>query len=135
RFAHENLSRCGDTAQPRTRVRSISNDGVAQGFGATDITGHQWPGMDADAYRQRWPVLFDALAVEGPQHIHLFERAADTAQSVVWVRHWGTPERHDPVSHELVEGAFILEQGFDHLFEVVVEHFDDHFGAGFLAHR
>ena len=44
------------------------------------------------------------------------------------------PERHDPVTHELVERALVLEHHVDHTLEVIVEHLDDDFWWCLFAH-
>ena len=67
----------------------------------------------------------DALAVELAEHLHLLERALHAADGVVGVGDGRAPEGHDPVAHELVERAFVLEDRLDHQLEVLVEHLDD----------
>src|SRR5687768_18169152 len=50
------------------------------------------------------------------------------------MRYWRAPERHDPIAHELVERALVLEHGLDHLLEVLVQHLDQRLRPGAFAH-
>src|ERR1019366_1155439 len=134
-LADDDLPRRRARAEPRARVRGVADGGVRERLRAADIPDDARPRVDPEAYREGRLADPDAFAIEPPEDLHLLERALHAAYGVVPVDHGGAPERHDPVAHELVERALVLEERLDHELEVLVEHLDQRLGRGALAHR
>ncbi|HTO10940.1 MAG TPA: hypothetical protein VMQ51_05165 [Candidatus Binatia bacterium] len=88
---------------------------------AADGTHDDLARVQADADLDVDPIRpADAIGVAADRFLHA-ERREARAGTVVLVREGGVEERHDPVTHHLVDGAFVAMDGLDHPLQDGVE--------------
>ena len=76
-----------------------------------------------------------ALAVEARQLVEHRQRAVEGVDGVIAVGERRAEVRHDPVADELVQGAAVVKDFFDHVAVVLVQQADDLGGRQRARHR
>jgi len=123
-----------DTTQARRGVYGITDDGVRKRARAADVSGDQLARVNADTNGDRQVAPPASFSVPFTEELHLFEGRSDAAERVVVMDDGRSPDGHDAVAHELVEGALVFEDRVDHFFEILVEHLDDGLRLRALTH-
>jgi hypothetical protein len=95
-------------------VRGLADRGVVHAEIASHRPHHHVAGVDADADLHLHAVgPPQDLAVRADLLLHAERRVAG-AHGVILVGEGGAEERHDPVSHHLVDGALVAMDGLHH---------------------
>jgi len=96
RLAHEDRAWLGDRLQPAGRVDEVARDhALVRGTEGNRCLA----GQDAGAGFDRRP--------KSPHRIDQLERRPDRPFGIVLVGRWRTPDRHDRVTDELLDGAAV----------------------------
>jgi hypothetical protein len=120
-LGHEGGARAGELLHPRGQVRGLADGGVVHVEVAVDrphdhlarIETHA--DLHVDALRA--PEL---VRVPADRLLHP-ERGMAGAHRVILVAHRGAEEGHDPVAHDLVDGALVAMHRFHHPLEHRIE--------------
>jgi hypothetical protein len=102
-------------------VGGLSDGGVVHAQVAPDGAHDHLAGVEADADLHLQAVRAAEVLGVAPHGVLHAERAEAGADGVVFVGHRRTEERHDPVTHDLVDGALVAVDCLHHQLEDRVE--------------
>jgi hypothetical protein len=103
------------------QVRRLTDGGVVHVQVRADGADDHLAGVEADADLEGHPVRAeDPLGIPRDRLLHP-QRGIAGADGVVLVGQRGAEEGHDPVAHDLVDGAFVAVDGLHHPLEHGVE--------------
>ena len=111
----------GHLLHPRREVGRLADSGVIHVEVAADRAHDDLAGVEADAEPERHAArALDLLRPAAERLLHAERRVAG-ARRVVLVRERRAEERHDPVAHDLVDGALVAVHRLHHPLEHAVE--------------
>ena len=130
----QDRARQGHLFHPRRQVRRLAHRGVVHAQVTADRPHHDLARVQAHAHAH-----VDAVAaLDGPGALHHrlldAQRGITRPHGMVLVRQWRTEQRHDAVTHDLVDGAFVAMHRFHHELEHRVQNGARFFRIAIVQH-
>jgi hypothetical protein len=111
----------GELLHPGGQVRRLAHGGVVHAEVTADGADHDLPRVQAHADLELHPMRVPhLLGVASHRGLHVVGRVTGPHR-VVLVRDRRPEERHDPVAHHLIHGAFVAVDGLHHPLEDGIE--------------